>query len=56
LRAYQVAVVALAPRHHGGYRDPLNLGRAVATLAADPDVLTKPALADRPAAIEAVRV
>jgi NAD(P)-dependent dehydrogenase (short-subunit alcohol dehydrogenase family) len=41
LRPYQVAVVALAPGHLGVTETPGYLGRAVATLAADPDVLTK---------------
>jgi NAD(P)-dependent dehydrogenase (short-subunit alcohol dehydrogenase family) len=41
LRPYRVAVVALAPGHLGATETPEYLGRALATLASDPDVLTK---------------
>jgi NAD(P)-dependent dehydrogenase (short-subunit alcohol dehydrogenase family) len=41
LRTHRVAVVALAPGHLGVTETPEYLGRAVATLTADPDVLRK---------------
>jgi NAD(P)-dependent dehydrogenase (short-subunit alcohol dehydrogenase family) len=41
LRPHRVAVVALAPGHLGVTETPEYLGRAIATLAADPDVLMK---------------
>src|SRR5207302_9931856 len=41
LRPHRVAAMALAPGHLGVTETPEYLGRAVATLAADPDIMTK---------------
>jgi NAD(P)-dependent dehydrogenase (short-subunit alcohol dehydrogenase family) len=41
LRPHRVAAVALAPGHLGVDETPEYIGRAVATLAADPDLMTK---------------
>jgi NAD(P)-dependent dehydrogenase (short-subunit alcohol dehydrogenase family) len=41
LRPHQVAALALAPGHLGVTETPEYLGRAIATLAADPAVLTR---------------
>ena len=46
LRPHSVASVALAPGHLGVTETPEYLGRAIATLAADPDILTKTGAAD----------